>query len=73
VATLMIFRRTHPLSRRPPGTFRAPGYPWVPAAFVVAAGAVVLSVVGADPSSAWRGAALLAAGIPVFYWFTRRG
>jgi APA family basic amino acid/polyamine antiporter len=73
VATLMIFRRTHPLSRRPPGTFRAPGYPWVPGAFVVVAGAVVLSVVRADPSSAWRGAVLLAAGIPVFYWFTRRG
>ena len=73
VATLMIFRRTHPLSRRPPGTFRAPGYPWVPAAFVVVAVAVVLSVVRADPSSAWRGAVLLAAGIPVFYWFTRRG
>ena len=73
VATLMIFRRAYPLSRRPPGTFRAPGYPWVPAAFVVVAGAVVLSVVRADPSSAWRGAVLLAAGIPVFYWFTRRG
>ena len=73
VATLMIFRRTYPLSRRPPGTFRAPGYPWVPAAFVVVAGAVVLSVVRADPSSAWRGAVLLTAGIPVFYWFTRRG
>ena len=73
VATLMIFRRTYPLSRRPPGTFRAPGYPWVPGAFVVVAGAVVLSVVRADPSSAWRGAVLLGAGIPVFYWFTRRG
>jgi len=28
-------------------------------------------VVWADPSSAWRGAVLLAAGIPVFYWFRR--
>jgi APA family basic amino acid/polyamine antiporter len=50
---------------------RAPGYPYVQIAFVVVAAAVVLSVVGADPSSAWRGALLLAAGIPVFYWFTR--
>ena len=39
----------------------------------VVAAAVVLSVVRADPASAWRGALLLAAGVPVFYWFTRRG
>jgi basic amino acid/polyamine antiporter, APA family len=73
VATLLVFRKTHPLSARPPGTFRAPGYPYVQIAFVAVAAAVVLSVVRADPSSAWRGALLLAAGIPVFYWFTRRG
>ena len=72
VATLVVFRRTYPLSARPPGTFRAPGYPYVQIAFVVVAAAVVLSVVRADPSSAWRGALLLAAGVPVFYWFTRR-
>jgi basic amino acid/polyamine antiporter, APA family len=69
VTTLLVFRRTFPLSRRPEGTFRAPGYPVVPLAFVAVAGAVVLSVVWADPSSAARGALLLAAGIPVFYWF----
>jgi basic amino acid/polyamine antiporter, APA family len=48
------------------------GYPFVQMAFVAVAAAVVLSVVWADPSSAWRGALLLAAGVPVFYWFTRR-
>jgi APA family basic amino acid/polyamine antiporter len=73
VTTVVIFRRTSPLSQRPPGTFRAPGYPYVQIAFVVASAAVVLSVVRADPASAWRGALLLAAGVPVFYWFTRRG
>jgi APA family basic amino acid/polyamine antiporter len=72
VATVVVFRRTHPLSERPPGTFRAPGYPLVQIAFVAVAAAVVLSVVRADPASAWRGALLLAAGIPVFYWFTRK-
>jgi basic amino acid/polyamine antiporter, APA family len=46
---------------------------WAAGGLIALAGAVVLSVVGADPSSAWRGAVLLAAGIPVFYWFTRRG
>ena len=70
VATLIVFRRTHPLAARPAGTFRSPGYPVVEIAFVLVAAAVVLSVVRADPSSALRGALLLAAGIPVFFWFT---
>jgi APA family basic amino acid/polyamine antiporter len=72
VATVFVFRRTHPLHRRPAGTFAAPGFPVVQAAFVAVAAAVVLSVVRADPGSALRGAVLLAAGIPVFLWFSRR-
>jgi basic amino acid/polyamine antiporter, APA family len=72
VGTLFVFRRTRPLETRPADTFRAPGYPVVPVAFVIIAAAVVLSVVRADPWSALRGALLLVAGIPVFFWFTRR-
>jgi APA family basic amino acid/polyamine antiporter len=72
VATVLIFRRTYPLSQRPPGTFSAPGYPIVQIAFVLVAVAVVASVVWADPASASRGALLLAAGIPVFFWFSSR-
>jgi basic amino acid/polyamine antiporter, APA family len=71
VATVIVFRRTYPLSERPPGSFRAPGYPAIQIAFVIVAAAVA-SVVWADPSSALRGALLLAAGIPVFVWFGRR-
>jgi basic amino acid/polyamine antiporter, APA family len=72
VASLLGFRRVYPLAERPHDTFVAPGYPVVPMAFAVTAGAVVLSVVRADPASAARGALLLAAGIPVFYWFSRK-
>jgi APA family basic amino acid/polyamine antiporter len=72
VGTLLIFRRTHPLSGRPSEGFVAPGYPVVPIAFVVIAIAVVLSVVRGDPGSAARGALVLAAGVPVFYWFYAR-
>lgn len=71
VATLFVFRRTHPLRERPADAFRSPGYPIVPAVFAIVAAAVVLSVVRADPWSALRGALLLVAGIPVFFWFTR--
>jgi basic amino acid/polyamine antiporter, APA family len=70
VSTVLVFRRTFPVERRPPG-FRAPGHPILPALFVVTAAAIVLSVVWADPRSASRGALLLAAGVPVFYWFRR--
>ncbi len=72
VATLFVFRRTHPLATRPAGAFVAPGYPWIPLAFVLIAAAVVVSVVGRDAWSATRGALLLALGVPVFYWFTKR-
>ncbi len=72
VSTVLVFRRTVPLSERPPTSFRAPGYPVVPALFVATAAAIVFSVVWADPQSASRGALLLAAGIPLFYWFVTR-
>jgi APA family basic amino acid/polyamine antiporter len=71
VATVVIFRRTVPLAGRPPGSFVTPGYPFVPVAFSGIATAVVLSVVFADPVSASRGALLLAAGVPVYYWYAR--
>jgi APA family basic amino acid/polyamine antiporter len=72
VGTVLVFRRRLPLDRRPPDSFRTPGYPIVPIAFVLVAAAVVLSVVRADPGSSARGALLLAAGIPVYYGFARR-
>ena len=72
VATVFVFRRTAPVSQRPPGSFLTPGYPVVPILFSGIAAAVVLSVVLADPTSASRGALLLAAGIPVYYWYARR-
>jgi APA family basic amino acid/polyamine antiporter len=72
VATLFAFRRQIPVARRPTGSFRAPGYPIVPAIFCGIAAGVVLSVVRADPASAGRGALLIALGVPVYYWFARR-
>lgn len=71
VGAVIVFRRTSPIGQRPAGSFRAPGYPIVQIAFTLVSAAVVLSVVVADPSGALRGALLLAAGVPVFFWFTR--
>jgi basic amino acid/polyamine antiporter, APA family len=69
VATVLVFRRTLPIDRRAPGTYRAPGYPVVQLLFCAIAAVVVLSVVRADRASAARGAILIALGIPVYYCY----
>ena len=71
VATVLTFRRSLPLARRPPDAFRAPGYPIVQILFSTVAAGVVLSVVHAAPGAAAKGAALIALGIPVYYWYAR--
>ncbi len=72
VLTVLTFRRLVPLSQRSPDAYRAPGYPVVQILFVLVAAGVVLSVIGAAPLEAAKGAALLALGGPVYYWFARR-
>jgi len=74
VATLFIYRRRDraaAVSR--PLKFRTPGYPWVPALFVLAALYVVASSVTSNPRNAAIGTALLLAGVPVFYVWKRGG
>ena len=72
VGTVLVFRRRLTLANRPSDAYRAPGYPVVQILFVLVSAAVVLSVVRNDPASAARGAALLALGIPVFYFYRNR-
>ena len=71
VLTVLTFRRLLPLSRRAPDAFRAPGFPIVQVAFVIISLAVVASVIASAPSAAAKGAALIAIGIPVYYWYAR--
>ena len=71
VATVLSFRRSLPLSKRSPDTFRAPGNPVVQIAFVLIALAVVASVIGAAPGAAAKGGLLIALGVPVYFWFAR--
>jgi basic amino acid/polyamine antiporter, APA family len=65
-----------PLRRRggEAAPFRVPGYPVVPALFILAAGYLLVNAV-IDPASRWATLAVFAiilAGVPVFF-FTRRG
>ena len=52
--------------------FRTPGYPFLPAVFVLVAIAVVLSVIRTAPERSAAGVGLLALGVPVYYWSRSR-
>jgi basic amino acid/polyamine antiporter, APA family len=68
-ATVYVFRRRE--GAPAPGVFRVPGYPVTPALFILAAVYVLIGSVMSNPANAVRGTLLLAAGVPVF-WFWRR-
>jgi basic amino acid/polyamine antiporter, APA family len=74
VATLFVYRRRDARtggSAPPALRFRTPGYPIVPALFVLAAVYVVASSVASNPKNAMIGTGLLLAGVPAFYaWKT---
>lgn len=72
VSTVLMFRRSYPLERRPADAFRAPFYPYMQIAFSTIAAAIVLSVILAAPAAAAKGAVLIALGIPVYFWYSGR-
>jgi APA family basic amino acid/polyamine antiporter len=67
-ATLFVYRHRDAKAGAE-GGFRVPGYPWVPAIFVLAALSVVASSVGANPRNALIGTGLLLLGVPAYlFW-----
>jgi basic amino acid/polyamine antiporter, APA family len=66
VASLFVLRRRNPEAPRP---FRAWGYPWAPAIFVVAGGAMVVNEMIRNGAPALAGVAIIAAGVPVYFFF----
>lgn len=66
--SLVAYRR-----RGPSPGFRDPLYPWSVILFVAAAGWVIAGSVLTNPGNALKGAAMLAAGVPVYlFWRVRR-
>ncbi len=61
-----------PANALPRGAYRAWGYPWTPALFVLAAAYVVASSVASNPRNAAIGASLLALGVPVYLFWKAR-
>ncbi|MCH8849782.1 MAG: amino acid permease [Chloroflexi bacterium] len=71
-ASLFVFRVRHPVAERDPGTFRTPGYPLVPALFVGMGVLIVGSVLRSNPMGSGVGLALLATGVPAFFYWRRK-
>ena len=69
VASLFVLRGREPGAERP---FRAWGYPWAPALFVAGSAVMVLNEMWRNPWPSTAGLAIIATGIPVYWWTTRK-
>lgn len=73
VATLFGYRRRDAAgTSETPRTYRIPGYPLLPALFVITAVFVVASAIWSNPRNAMLGVVLMAAGIPAFLFWRRK-
>ena len=69
VAAVFVLRAREPNAPRP---FKALGYPWTPAIFVLVSFAIVVNAFYSDPTVSFTGTAIILAGIPLYYFFRRR-
>jgi APA family basic amino acid/polyamine antiporter len=69
VAAVFVLRRREPNAARP---FKAFGYPWTPAIFVLASLAIVVNAFYSDPKVSITGTVIILAGIPLYYFFKSR-
>ena len=68
-ASLFVFRRTMPDTPRP---YRALGYPLIPIVFVLVTAALLVNTFIAAPREAFRGVVVLLAGLPLYWYWSRR-
>jgi APA family basic amino acid/polyamine antiporter len=71
-ASLFVFRKKIPIADRERGVFATPIYPFVPAIFVAVAVVIVGSVLWTNPVRSVMGFALLAAGVPAYFFWAGR-
>lgn len=69
VAALFVLRRRDPSAERP---FKAWGYPYAPALFVIASAAMLLHRLWTEPAPTVYGLLIIVAGIPLYYLFARK-
>jgi APA family basic amino acid/polyamine antiporter len=66
---LFILRRTRPDAPRP---YRAIGYPWLPAIYIVMALFIDVVLLLYKPQYTWPGLVIVLMGIPVYFLWSRR-
>ncbi len=69
VASVFVLRARNPNAPRP---FKALGYPFTPAVFVMMSLLMVVNAVYRDPGGSRAGVLVIAAGIPLYWWFRKR-
>jgi basic amino acid/polyamine antiporter, APA family len=69
VAAIFVLRAREPNAPRP---YKAFGYPWTPAIFVLASLAIVVNAFYSDPRVSITGTVIILAGIPLYYFFKSR-
>ena len=69
VAAVFVLRAREPNASRP---FKAFGYPWTPAIFVLVSFAIVVNAFFSDPRVSGMGTLIILAGIPLYYFFRSR-
>ena len=66
IAGLFRLRRTEPLTERP---YRVTGYPYIPALYILIAGAICIDLLLFKTRNAGLGLLIMALGLPVYYLF----
>jgi APA family basic amino acid/polyamine antiporter len=69
VAAVFVLRAREPNAPRP---FKAFGYPWTPAIFVLVSAAIVINAFYTDTRVSVTGTLIILAGIPLYFFFTRK-
>jgi len=67
---VIVLRRRSPDAER---AFSVPLYPWVPLAYALFCAAFVINACREKPLASLAGLGIVAAGVPAYAWFTRRG
>jgi len=68
VGGIFRLRRTRPDADRP---YKALGYPYVPALYLLLAAAICLDLLIYKPKYTWPGAIIVLIGIPIFFAWSR--
>ncbi|MEO6816273.1 MAG: amino acid permease [Edaphobacter sp.] len=69
IAGLFRLRRTRPDAHRP---YRAWGYPWLPATYIVGASVILTILFCYRTATTWPGLLIIASGVPVYLLLRRR-